>query len=70
MKNITIFHLKIIIFNAFRNCCLLHGHVFVMGIILAVFREMKIVIFKGDKSSRNAKNLIIYSVAQKSDQTA
>ena len=24
------FHLKIIIFTAFRNCCMLHEHVFVM----------------------------------------
>ena len=29
-KNITIFHLKIIIFTAVKNCSILHGHVFVM----------------------------------------
>ena len=29
-KNIAIFHLKIIIFTAVKNCCILHGHVFVM----------------------------------------
>ena len=30
-KNVTIFHLKIIIFTAVKNCCILYGHVFVMG---------------------------------------
>ena len=29
-KNITIFHLKIIIFTAVKYHCILHGHVFVM----------------------------------------
>ena len=29
-KNIKKFHLKIIIFSTFRNCCILHEHVFVM----------------------------------------
>ena len=29
-KNITIFHLKIIIFTAVKNHCILHGHVFLM----------------------------------------
>ena len=29
-KNITIFHLKIIVFTAVKNCSILHGHVFVM----------------------------------------
>ena len=29
-KNITIFHLKIIIFTAVKNCCILHGRVFVI----------------------------------------
>ena len=29
-KNITIFHLKIIIFTAVKNCCILHGRVIVM----------------------------------------
>ena len=32
-KNITIFHLKIIIFAAVKNCCILHGRVFVMAMI-------------------------------------
>ena len=30
-KNIKFFHLKIIIFSTFKNCCILHGHVFVMN---------------------------------------
>ena len=30
-KNITIFHLKIIIFRAVKNHCVLHGRVFVMA---------------------------------------
>ena len=25
-----LFHLTFIVFTAFRNCCILHGHVFVM----------------------------------------
>ena len=29
-KNITFFHLKIIIFTAVKNRCILHGRVFVM----------------------------------------
>ena len=29
-KNIKIFQLKIIIFTAVKNCCILHGRVFVM----------------------------------------
>ena len=29
-KNIIIFHLKVIIFTAVKNCCILHMHVFVM----------------------------------------
>ena len=29
-KNITIFHLKIIIFTAVKNHCILHGHIFVL----------------------------------------
>ena len=32
-KNITIFHLKIIVFTAVKNRLILHGHVFVMYII-------------------------------------
>ena len=32
-KNITIFHLKITIFTAFKNRCILHGRVFVMSSI-------------------------------------
>ena len=31
-ENITIFHLKIIILTAVKNCYVLHGHVFVMPI--------------------------------------
>ena len=30
-KNITIFHLKIIIFTAVKNCCILHGRVYVIS---------------------------------------
>ena len=30
-KNIIFFHLKIIIFTAFKSCCLLHRHVYVMA---------------------------------------
>ena len=30
MRNITIFHLKIIVFAAVKNCSILHGRVFVM----------------------------------------
>ena len=29
-KNIIIFHLKVIIFTAVKNCCILHMRVFVM----------------------------------------
>ena len=36
MKNIKIFHLKIIAFTAVNNCCILHGRVFVMDIGLHV----------------------------------
>ena len=32
MKNITIFHLKIIIFTALKNRSILHGRVFVMSL--------------------------------------
>ena len=31
-KNITVFHLKIVIFTAVKNRCILHGRVFVMCI--------------------------------------
>ena len=33
-KNLKIFHLKIIIFTAVKNRCMLHGHVFVMICVL------------------------------------
>ena len=35
MKNITIFHLKIIIFTAVKNRSILHGRVFVMELKVA-----------------------------------
>ena len=36
MKNITIFHLKIIIFTVVKYCNILHGHVFVMSTLFAL----------------------------------
>ena len=40
-KNIKTFHLKIIIFSTFRNCCILHGHVFVMVAKMALKIEQR-----------------------------
>ena len=37
-KNITTFHLKIVIFTAMKNCSLLHRRVIVMSIIVITFK--------------------------------
>ena len=39
-KNITFFHLKIIIFTALKNHSVWHGHVFVMEIIEVGFKRV------------------------------
>ena len=52
-KNITIFHLKIIVFTAVKNCSILHGRIFVMIIFLQKLKT-------GCSHSNGKKNVAKY----------
>ena len=53
-KNITIFHMKIIVCTAVKNCCILHGHVCVMSLFQAHEEAVQLLKSLGAKDSDNA----------------